>query len=188
MILKDFLTLWLETYIEPNRAPKTGEAYKYALAHLSEATNQTELEELTPIQIQKELNQLHAIYPRQSQLLHAGLRAALKKAAALGMMKNRPMENVEAPRHEKKEISYFTAAEAAAYLREAEKVKDGVLLILMLCLGLRRNEARGLRCGDLGADGVLRLRMQKTKDGLKPLKTRASRREIPVPEALRAFF
>lgn len=188
MILKDFLTLWLETYIEPNRAPKTGEAYKYALAHLGETTLQTELDELTPIQIQREVNRLSAIYSRQAQLMYIAIRAALKKAVALGMMTSRPMENVEAPKHEKKEISYFTPAEASAYLREAEKVKDGSVLILMLCLGLRRNEARGLRYGDLGEDGVLRLKMQRTKDGMKPLKTKASRREIPVPEALRTLF
>lgn len=188
MILKEYLDLWMETYIRPNRARKTTDSYVYALAHLSQQAQQTELEQLTPIQLQREINVLKAKFPRQSQLMFISLRAALKKAVALGMMNHRPMENVEPPKHEKKEISYFTAAEAAAYLREAEKLKGGELLVLMLCLGLRRNEARGLRHGDMGEDGVLRLRMQRTRDGLKPLKTKASKREIPVPEALQALF
>lgn len=188
MILKEFLNLWLETYIYPNRARKTGDAYFYALAHLDPATQNTELDELTPIALQKQVNTLKAKYPRQAQLMYIGLRAALKKAVALGMMQNRPMENVEAPHHEKREISYLTPAEAAAYLKAAESQEGGELLVLMLCLGLRRNEARGLRYGDMGADGVLSLRMQRTRDGLKPLKTKASKRQIPVPEALQPFF
>lgn len=188
MNLSEFLDLWMDTYIKPNRKRKTGEAYKYALAHLSAEILATELELITPIALQREINALAAKYSRQAQLLHVGLSAALRKAENLGMVTRSPMVHVEAPRHEKKEIAYFSPAEASAYIREAEKLNGGKLLILMLCLGLRRNEARGLRCGDLDKDGILKIRHQRGPDGLQPLKTKASRREIPVPEALWPFF
>lgn len=188
MNLRDFLDLWLETYVIPSRAPKTAEAYKYALAHLSPMILEIALEDLQPIQLQREINTLAARYSRQAQLMFIALRAALAKAEKLGMIGKSPMRLCDPPAHEKADICYLTPEEAAAYLAAAREQPAGALLILMLCLGLRRNEARGLRAGDLGADGVLQIRRQRTKDGSQPLKTRASRRDIPVPEPLRAIF
>lgn len=188
MTLWDYMGLWLETYVRPQRARKTLEAYQYALNHLSEETRNTPIDQLTPYQLQRECNALSEHFSRQAQLLFIALRAALTRAAKLRLIEHSPMELCEMPGHEKAEICYLTAAEAAAYLSHAHGDPRRNLLALMLCLGLRRNEARGLRPEDLGADGVLRIRHQRTKDGFAPLKSRASRRDIPVPEPLRAFF
>lgn len=188
MTLWEYLTIWLETYVRPQRAKKTVEAYQYALNHLSQETRNTPIDQLTPYQLQRECNALAMQYSRQAQLLYVALRAALTRAAKLRLIEHSPMELCEKPGHEKAEICYLTPAEASAYLSHADGDPRRHLLALMLCLGLRRNEARGLRPDDLGADGVLRIRHQRTKDGLTPLKSRASRRDIPVPEPLRAFF
>ncbi|MBR0227073.1 MAG: site-specific integrase [Clostridia bacterium] len=188
MTLCEYLDLWLETYIDPKRAENTGRAYRFALAHLSPEIRRTELHELTPLHLQKEINQLAAVYSRQAQIMYTGLRAALKKAVRLDLLDASPMEKVEPPEHEKREIETLEPDEAAAYIQEARRQPAGALLILMLCLGLRRNEARGLRFDDLDADGILHIRHQRTRTGLARLKSRASRREIPVPAALRAFF
>lgn len=188
MKLSEFLELWMDAYIRPIRAPKTADAYRYALAHLSPAILASELDELTPIRLQKEVNALAADYSRQAQLLFVALKASLRKAEQLGMMHTRPMELVEKPRHEKAEICYFTPQEAVAYLREAQKQSAGALLVLMLCVGLRRNEARALRFGDLMPDGILKIRRQRVRDALQPLKSKASRREIPIPGALWPLF
>lgn len=187
MTLRAYLELWMDTYIKPRRAPKTVDAYRYALAHLTPMNFDTELDQLTPIQLQRDINQLSARFPRQAQLLFIALRAALTKAEQLGMIDKSPMRLCDPPAHETQEISILTPAEAAAYLAAARDQSAGNLLTLMLCLGLRRNEARGLRGGDLVA-GVLQIRRQRTKTGLAPLKSRASRRDLPVPEALRSFF
>lgn len=187
MNLHDYLRLWLETYVEPQRARKTVDAYRYALAHLSPMNLQSELDQLTPIGLQKDINQLSARFPRQAQLLFIALRSALGRAEKLGMIGRSPVRLCDPPAHEKREICYLTPPEAAAYLEAAKAQSAGVLLILMLCLGLRRNEARGLQGGDL-VEGVLQIRRQRTKSGLAPLKSRASRRDLPVPEALRSFF
>ena len=189
MTLDKFLGLWLETYYtQPKRAKNTVAAYRYALAHLSPEILQEDITALDPLRIQREINQLAATYSRQAQLLYSALRAALGRAVKLGMIDKSPMTRVEKPEHEKGEICVLEPEEAVAYMREAREQPAGVLLILMLCLGLRRNEARGLRCGDLDADGGLHVRYQRTREGLAKLKSRASRRDVPVPEALRAFF
>ena len=188
MTLQSFLELWLRTYVQPKRAPKTVDAYRYALAHLSGVILTTEIGQLSPMAIQAEVNELAAIYPRQAQLMHQALRSALKRAEKLEMIDRTPMDRVDPPAHETAEIKPLTAAEASAYYRECMSVPSGVLLACMLVLGLRRNEARALRYGDMDADGVLHIRHQRTKEGLAPLKSRASRRDLVVPEALRPHF
>ena len=188
MTLWQYLCLWLDTYVQPKRSKKTVDAYRYALAHLGPEIRTTDLAGLTPLQLQREINSLAGVYSRQAQLMFIALRAALARAVRLGMISASPMDICDPPAHQKRDIDYLTQPEAAAYLAAAWEDPKGPLLILMLCLGLRRNEARAIRAGDLGADGVLRIRHQRTADGLAPLKSRASRRDIPVPEPLRAIF
>jgi len=158
------------------------------LNHLSEAIRETPVDQLTPFHLQREINALARHYSRQAQLLFVALHSALDKAVKTRLIDRNPMDQCEKPGHEKADISYLTPEEAAAYLQIAIREPKGQLLALMLCLGLRRNEARGLVPEDLGADGVLRIRRQRTKNGLAPLKSRSSKRDIPVPEPLRAFF
>lgn len=188
MTLKNYLELWLGTYIDPKKAANTGESYRQALAHLSPEITGTEITALEPIRLQREINALEAIYSRQAQILYTVLRSSLKRACKLGYIQHNPMDMVDAPKHDKKESEYLHQDEAIAYIREAQKQPAGKLLILMLCLGLRRNEARGLCNDDLDEEGVLHVRRQRTRGGSAKLKSEASRRDLPVPEPLRAFF
>ncbi len=189
MTLKSYLDLWLETYIDPKKAANTGRAYRYALAHLSPVITEAELLDLQPIRLQKEVNALEAIYPRQSQIMYTALRAALKRAVKLGYLAGNPMDKVDAPAHKPRTAEYLRKEEAFAYIRAAQQQPAGALLVLMLCLGLRRNEARGLCCGDLDQDGILHVQRQRTRNGTAArLKSAASMRNLPVPVPLRSFF
>ena len=188
MTLEAYLETWIETYIEPKRAANTVRAYRYALAHLSDQVRSCELAHVDALTLQREINRLAARYSRQAQLLFVALRYALRRAYRLQLIERNPMDTVDPPTHTAREICVLDPAEAAAYMRQAAGTRCGPLLLLMLCLGLRRNEARGLRFGDMDAAGILHIRFQRTGDGLAPLKSRASRRDLPVPEPLRALF
>lgn len=188
MQMQIFLDMWLKTYIAPNRAPKTVDAYRYALAHLSSGILAADLTAIGPIDLQREINTLAAVYGRQAQLMFQALRSALARAERLELISRSPMDRVDPPRHETAEIKPLTPSEAAAYYREAMQTTDGLILACMLVLGLRRNEARALRYGDMDADGILHIRHQRTKNGLSPLKSRASRRDLVVPAPLRWIF
>lgn len=179
---------WIETYIEPSRAANTVRAYRFALAHLSDQVRSCELAHVDALTLQREINRLAASYSRQAQLLFVALRYALRRAYRLQLIERNPMDTVDPPKHTAREICVLDPAEAAAYMRQAAGTRCGPLLLLMLCLGLRRNEARGLRFGDMDAAGILHIRFQRMGDGLAPLKSRASRRDLPVPEPLRALF
>lgn len=188
MTLSEYLTLWIDTYIKPNKAENTTRAYQDALNHLSQEARDTDLSALSPLLLQREINMLAAAYSRQAQIMYTALRAALRRAELLRMIGSNPMYLVEKPTHEKREIEFLSPAEAAAYADAAMNQPAGKLLILMLCLGLRRNEARGLRFGDMDRYGILHLQQQRTRNGLKPLKSKSSRRALPVPEALLSWF
>lgn len=184
MQLQKFLDLWLETYIKPKRAENTVRAYVFALAHLPEDLRSADLVAVEPLRVQMAINDLAAVYPRQAQLLYQALRSALTRAERLDMISRTPMDRVDPPTHEAKRAKTLTAAQAAAYFRAAEPFP---LLRLMLALGLRRNEARGLKKGDF-CEGVLSITRQRTRNGFSGLKSRSSRRELPVPEPLRGIF
>lgn len=187
MILRTYLETWQTNYVVPLLASSTAEGYRYALAHLSAPTLETDLNELNPMQLQGEINALAAIAPRQAQILHVALSSALWKAQKLGLLPLSPMRLVDKPRHRKKEILFLTAAEAQAYVAALEGDPYRATLLLMLCAGLRRNEARAVRPCDLEGD-VLHIRQQRRGDQLLPLKTPASCRDLPLPEALLALF
>lgn len=187
MTLSEYLDLWLQTYIDPKKAKNTGKAYRYALAHLSPEISSTALDQLTPVHLQREINCLAMQYSRQAQILYTALSAALKKAVKLKLLDINPMLLCEAPAHEKQEAECLTPAEAVSYCNAAMKQPAGPLLLLMLCLGLRRNEARGLTKGDLDGE-ILHIRHQRTREGLAKLKSASSRRDLPCPVQLRAFF
>ena len=188
MLLTAYLETWVDTYIAPRRAPNTVKAYRYALAHLSDSIGGTDLSDVDALTLQREINDLAAAYSRQAQIMYTALNAALKKAVKLRMINENPMEYVDAPEHEKTETEILDPAECQAYITAALDEPAGPLLVMMLLLGLRRNEARGLRCGDMDEEGILHLRHQRTREGLGPLKSKSSRRDLPVPEALRTFF
>lgn len=188
MTLTAYLDTWLDTYIKPRRALNTVKAYRAALAHLTDQTATEEITDVDALALQREVNALAATYSRQAQIMYTALHAALKKAVKLRLIDRNPMELVEPPQHETRESEVLTPAECQAYINAALDMPAGKLLVLMLCLGLRRNEARGLRCGDMDEDGILHHRHQRTRDGFGPLKSKSSRRDIPVPEPLRAFF
>lgn len=189
MTLHEYLVLWLDTYVVPQKAVNTVRGYRDALAHLSPGILATEITALQPIMLQREINQLATVYSRQAQLLHTVLHAAIKRAMQLRMLPGNPMDLVDKPAHERQESEYLYPAEAVRYCEAAQDQPSGELLVLMLCLGLRRNEARGLRCGDMDKDGILHIRHQRTRSGgLARLKSASSRRDLPVPLPLRDYF
>jgi Site-specific recombinase XerD len=188
MNMAEYLRIWIDTYIAPNRAPSTVKGYREALAHLSPAVLGCTLDQIDPLMLQREINSLAAIYPRQAQILHVALHEALKRAVMIHRIRENPMNVVEKPKHEPREAETLTAPETAAYLRAARDMPAGRLLILMTLLGLRRNEARGLYPDDLDADGILHIRRQRTRHGVGPLKSKSSRRNIPLSEPMRSIF
>lgn len=188
MTLNAWIEIWLETYVEPLRAANTAKGYRYALARLSPSFLAQELSAITAIDCQREINRMAATTPRQAQIALVGLRQALKRAVRTGYAPLNPIAEIEAPVSEKKDICYLTPEQLIALLREAAPLPAFRAIACMSLLGLRRGEALGLRYGDI-RDGHVHITQQLDAAGnLVPLKTKASRRVLPLTEDLQELL
>lgn len=185
MRVGEYLDLWLNTYVLPFRAPSTVDGYRRAIDALPQQLLQLELEQLNGLHIQAAINGKAMKHPRAAQLIYATLRVAMTRAHRLRLVSCNPMEAVDKPRHTPKQTATLTVEQLAEYLKVARESDHYPLLLLMATCGLRRGEALGVTWTALDGD-ILHIRQQRQKvagKGLqtRPLKSRASNRDIPIP-------
>ena len=121
MKYKDWLDVWFANYIEPSSKTKTCERYSEIIEkHLKVKLGEYELEELSPIVIQKYITEL-----MQSGNLTTGkglaansvngiitvIQNSLKLAYTLGELKEYTTDKIKRPKTKEKEVSCFTLAE-----------------------------------------------------------------------------
>lgn len=190
MYTGEYLDLWLNTYVLPFRAPSTADGYRRAIDALPQQLMQTDLEQLNGLHIQAAINHKAIKHPRAAQLIYATLSVALTRAHRLRLICCNPMDAVDKPRHTPRQTATLTAEQLAQYLEVARASDHYPLLLLMATCGLRRGEALGVTWAAIDGD-VLHIRQQRQKvagKGLqtRPLKSRASNRDIPLPAPILA--
>lgn len=186
MLTKDYLNIWLETFVQPFRAANTVACYRRAIAHLPAALLSTQLDELNGIQIQQALNEQARTAPRAAQLTYATMHCAMERAVLLGMLDRNPVKGCIKPPHQTATAPVLTLAQMRLYLQAIRAVDSYVLLLLMASLGLRRGEALGLMWADLDQQ-TIHVQRQRMRIGGSyqtcALKSRQSNRVLPVPES-----
>ena len=121
MKYKEWLDVWFANYIEPSSKTKTCERYSEIIEkHLKVKLGEYELEELSPIVIQKYITEL-----MQSGNLTTGkglaansvngiitvIQNSLKLAYTLGELKEYTTDKIRRPKTKEKEVSCFSLAE-----------------------------------------------------------------------------
>lgn len=188
MTLQAWIELWLDTYIIPLRAASTAAGYRTALGKLTTTFLSQNLGDISAFACQREINRIAATTPRQAQICLVALRSALKRAQRTGQIAHNPALDVEQPRTEKREARYLDADELQALLRAAAPTAAYRAVILMALLGLRRGEALGLRYGDIHHGHAHITQQRNAKGQLVRLKTKASRRVLPITDELCALL
>lgn len=184
----EYLDLWLETYINPYRAPSTCAGYRRAVEAIPAHLLQMDLQQVTGIHLQMAINAKARRYPRAGQLIYSTLSVAMGRAMRLQLIDRNPMTGVDKPRHTTKETATLTADQLRRYLQAASGSEHYPLLLLMATCGLRRGEALGLTWAAI--DGsilhIIQQRQRIPRRGLqtRPLKSKSSRRDIPLPDAV----
>lgn len=191
MIAGAFLNAWLDTFVRPFRAPNTVACYRRAIDALPPSVAGCELASLDGMAIQAAINQQAAKHPRAAQLTFATLHVAFAKAVQLGYIDRHPMAACVKPVHQPKKAAFLTPAQLAAYIEAARSEPCFPLLLLIATLGLRRSEALGLQWAAVDlTSGVVCITQQRIRINhgyqLRPLKSRASRRALPIPPPLAA--
>ncbi len=183
--MRDYMEMWLTTYVDPVRAASTAKGYRQALRHLGDDVQDTELGQVMPLALQRDINILAARHSRQAQVLYAVLHAALGRAGRLGMVAPGLMAAVDKPAHRKRRMRWLTARQLAQYMTAAADDAYYVRLALMAICGLRRGEALAVVPGDVDtARAVLMVRRQVVAGQIKALKTESSCRDVPLGDGM----
>ena len=147
--LGEWLEDWLEYVIRPNREDTTYYGYQsIARNHVIPALGRVPLARLDPRRIQAyyswlrmekglSVNTVH----KHHILLHTALRTAFRQ----GLLRENPVDRVEAPRLAPPRQSYYDPAQLRALLQAVQGHPLELAVRLAACLGLRRSEICGLR-------------------------------------------
>jgi len=186
MTLQDYMRMWLETYIDPRRAPSTQQGYRYALAHMPGDVMGCTLGDVQAIDLQRAVNLTAARYPRQAQILYTVLHGAYRKGVVLGLMDRNLMDYCEMPEHETRNIPYLEGPELQEYAHRAMDDREcGAALLLMAMAALRIGEAVEQGPGQLDAKRD-QLTVAKQQGGRKP--KRGSVRVLPIDRDLTLYL
>lgn len=184
---------WLESIVKPNRAPKTYRFYEANIRlHLNPEFGKKRLRQLDARDLQSLLNRLAREGKTTSTVrgVQATLRAALNYAKRNGSVVRNVGELVTVARQEQVERLYLSVEEAGKLLKACEGRAVGDLVAFTLIAGTRIGESTGITwgCVDLDEGFVYvnkQLQREEGKLGLRPLKSRTSRRTIPLTSQLR---
>ena len=193
MTLQEQLADWLALRSGQLR-PKTVERYSELIGHL-EPLHQCELEQLRPREISRLLAGLcDKGHHRTAEQCFVMLKTALSEAVLMGDLDKSPMAAVKRPKYEAAEHAVWTPEEQHRFYLAALADKRGLELLLGLFCGLRRGEILGLTWEDVDLTGqVLHIRRQlvrlKTGEEIEtPPKSKAGRRDVPIPDVLRRLL
>ena len=206
MKYKEWLDVWFANYIEPSSKTKTCERYSEIIEkHLKVKLGEYELEELSPIVIQKYITEL-----MQSGNLTTGkwlaansvngiitvIQNSLKLAYTLGELKEYTTDKIRRPKTKEKEVSCFSLAEQKKIEQAALSNKKRKFIGIVICLysGLRIGELLALTWADIDfTKGTLTVNKtchdgRDEKGNLCRItdlpKTTSSKRMIPLPKQL----
>lgn len=194
MTLGEWLEMWLEMYVMPaGLAKSTKMGYTYAVRRTPPGLTRISLEELTPLDLRRWLLLRAESAPRAAQISRVMLHKALGVAAKVGLCRPGLMDEDVNPQivHKPAKAAVLTQEQLLAYFHAAAHTDVAPALMLMCC-GLRRGEAMGVRwCNIDMQEGTLLIDGQRSSCSQAqpdPLKSEASRRLIQLPPALIAVL
>jgi integrase len=166
--VREWLDVWLEEFVKPNRAKRTHKGYHDVLKeHLPENIGRLPLTKLAPETLQRHFNSIAAAgHGRTAELLRAVLRAGFNRAVKLRRMESNPVLGTEPAKYTPHESDTWTPEQAARFLEAVQGVRNAALYICALSLGLRKGEVSGLKPEDLDLEKRL-LHVRRTLSWIK---------------------
>lgn len=186
--------LWIKA-IGPRLAPRTVDGYdgairRYALGRLGPV----KLGKIERQHIQDVYSAIEHLSPTTVRNLHSSLNAFFAWTVRRGDLKSNPCKYTERPAQLKRDIVTLSAAEAARFVEVCRSRPMGIVFEFALETGMRPEEYLALRWSDLEGVEVRvaqAVQFNRTPGGgyyFKDLKTKKSRRRIPITETLRGHL
>lgn len=191
---------WLQEWLKgrkPHLEESTWTSYEIMIRrHINPVLGNTKLKNLQPHHLRSLYNEKlengrvdgkGGLSPRAVHYIHSIINAALKQAIKERLINFNVAEVVELPKMKKHEMRPLNDEEIDIFLDEASKTRHYTAYMLELGSGLRRGELLGLKWQNVnleeGKITVLEQLVRSKEKGLiiKNLKTKSSRRTIPLP-------
>jgi integrase len=192
MLLGDYLDYWLEE-AQSSLADKSVTEYRGDIQnHIKPRLGKVKLSKLTPLHLQRlQSGLIRTSSPYVARKVRACLSAALNQALRWQLLDRNPLLAVPAVKLPRRKPKGWEPGEVGRFLEAAKDHRLFYAYLLMLSLGLRLGEARGLKWSDLGPG---RVHIQRSLSGdssvpkFGPLKTPESNRVLPVAADLAAVL
>jgi integrase len=186
-----FIAHWLSIK-KPNVRGTTYVSYCTNTNRLLPYIGSSNLDKLTPDKIQQVYGDLQDdLAPNTLYSTHNIFSCVMNDAKKWGYLVFNPLERVEVPRREKKEMRFLTAEEAASLIATAEGHRIWALVVVALATGMRRGELLGVKWNDIDFEArtltVRRTVLYYAVDSVSKYrihepKTASGRRVIHLPE------
>lgn len=183
-LFKDYAKQWLEVS-KANRGLKTKEMYNSILKNHCELLNDIRMKQLTPSDIQRQINAC-SDHPRTAQQLKVTLRQVVKAAMMDGLLFKDITASAELPRRVVRERRALTKAEQKA-VREADfNEMEKAFIYVLYCCGVRPAEMYALTWNDINfmaqeitinkaltfdTSGTAHVSFPKTNNGIRVIQT-----------------
>jgi integrase len=190
--VEEVVNYWLDTHARPRLRAKTVYDYERTIeGYIVPALGKTKVQELTTRRVQQFYRDLEKAGRGAPTIrrCHLHLNQALNLAVLHGLIPRNVAERATQPKAQPREMRVWTAVEAQAFMLVAPGSRYGPLWEMALSTGMRRGEYLGVRWRDIDlGEGALRVAQTvgsvKGRVEIKPPKTKASRRTIPLAEQL----
>lgn len=189
---------WYELYIKGIVSPATQVSYKDNMRlYIFPLLGKARLQDLTPNQVQRFVNQLtkaapksgNPLSPKTVRNIFLNLSAALEKAEQLEMIRRNPCRQVVLPKSSRYVGAAYDEEEVEKLLLAAKGTDMELPLYIEICLGLRRGELLALRYSSINWEkNTIYIKESRVTVGndvvVKEPKTRSGIRELIAPPHL----
>ena len=205
MNFKDWLHDWLNHYIKPTAKARTFERYRDLTCHFIPIIGGYELNDLTPMILQKAVSDLltsgnrktgKGLSPNTVNSIISVMQNSLKTAFTIGLTDTYSADKIKRPKATEKAIECFSLPEQKTIERYVLNAKKSKLIGIVICLytGLRIGELLALEWADLDYHhGIMTVSKSchyghdesgKYMRFIDTPKTNHSSRVIPIPRQL----
>ncbi|MCF3942160.1 tyrosine-type recombinase/integrase [Oceanobacillus alkalisoli] len=146
MTLEEYFNQWLSRK-KRNVQPGTYEHYEsYMRTHIIPGLGHLKISKLEPYHVESFMDEVHDkdLSQRSKKHVYRILSSALKSGKRYGI-KEVIMEDIEAPKVNKKQIEYWTHEEVNKFMGSLKSKNHAMPIILALATGMRRGEILGLK-------------------------------------------
>lgn len=189
--VREFFADWLRRSVAPDCEAATFANYRStAENHILPHIGEQRFDRVTPATVSELFADLHAagVEGRTRQSVYTVLKLAFEYAIAIEAVEANPLDRIKRPKHERRQIKPFTAAEVRDIIDAAGDDRFpqlAALMTLAFSTGARTGELFALRWSDWSADQLRIARAVSEVDGVlhyKKPKNRASIRTIDLTD------